>query len=74
MTDNGLGYAVGGERDVRVRAVAGTHRVESVVLRLEGLLNRTRSSAPASTAFSSREHRLRLIQSCAASEAARWVK
>ena len=43
MTDNGLGYAVGGERDVRVRAVAGTHRVESVVLRLEGLLNRTRA-------------------------------
>ncbi len=42
MTDNGLGYAVGGERDVRVRAVAGTHRVELVLLQLERWLRRTR--------------------------------
>lgn len=36
-------YAQGGQRDVRVRAVEGIHRVEGVVLILEGMLKRTRA-------------------------------
>jgi len=42
MTDSGLRYGVGGERDVRARAVVGTHRVELVLLQLERLLRRAR--------------------------------
>lgn len=42
MTESGQGYAVGGERDVRVRALEGTHRVELVLLQLERLLRPTR--------------------------------
>jgi hypothetical protein len=42
MTGSGNSYAVGGDRDVRARALEGTHRVELVLGLLEGLLRRTR--------------------------------
>lgn len=42
MADSGRGYAEGDERDVRVRALEGTHRVELVLLQLEQLLRQTR--------------------------------
>lgn len=42
MSDSGRGYAEGDERDVRVRALEGTHRVELVLLHLERVLRRTR--------------------------------
>jgi len=42
MTGSGNSYAVGGDRDVRGRALEGTHRVELVLGLLEGLLRRTR--------------------------------
>jgi hypothetical protein len=42
MTGSGNSYAVRGDRDVRARALEGTHRVELVLGLLEGLLRRTR--------------------------------